>query len=102
MSIHISEINMPQGDGSKLVLQIFPNGEVYDAHGIRLGIANWAEAIPAADTRPGAYAEPVRVFNDPWSGKMITTCSACCGKISLKDSFCRHCGASLRPPKEET
>ena len=46
MGVYISEINMPQGEGSKLVLQIFPNGEVYDGHGIRLGIANWAEAIP--------------------------------------------------------
>jgi len=36
---------MPKGESSKLVLQIFPNGEVYDEHGIRLGITNWAEAI---------------------------------------------------------
>ena len=46
MGVYISEINMPKGEGSKLILQIFPNGEVYDEHGIRLGIANWAEAIP--------------------------------------------------------
>ena len=45
MGIYVSEINMPKGDGSKLVLQIFPNGEVYDEHGIRLGITNWAEAV---------------------------------------------------------
>ena len=46
MGIYVSEINMPKGDDSKLVLQIFPNGEVYDEHGIRLGITNWAEAVP--------------------------------------------------------
>ena len=46
MGIYVSEINMPKGEGSKLVLQIFPNGEVYDEHGIRLGIANWAKAVP--------------------------------------------------------
>ena len=46
MGIYLSEINMPKGDGNKLVLQIFPNGEVYDEHGIRLGITNWAEAVP--------------------------------------------------------
>ena len=46
MGIYLSEINMPKGEGSKLVLQIFPNGEVYDEHGIRLGITNWAEAVP--------------------------------------------------------
>lgn len=46
MGVYLSEINMPKAEGSKLVLQIFPNGEVYDEHGIRLGIANWAEAVP--------------------------------------------------------
>ena len=46
MGIYLSEINMPKGNDSKLVLQIFPNGEVYDEHGIRLGITNWAKAIP--------------------------------------------------------
>ena len=46
MGIYISEINMPKGEGSKLVLQIFPNGEVYDEHGFRLGITKWAGAIP--------------------------------------------------------
>ena len=45
MGIYISEINMPDEE-NKLVLQIFPNGEVYDEHGIRLGIKNWAEAVP--------------------------------------------------------
>ena len=46
MGVYLSEINMPKDEGSKLVLQIFPNGEVYDEHGIRLGITNWAEAVP--------------------------------------------------------
>lgn len=45
MGVYVSEINMPEGEGSKLVLQIFQNGEVYDGHGIRLGIANWAKAV---------------------------------------------------------
>ena len=45
MGIYLSEINMPKNEGSKLVLQIFPNGEVYDEHDIRLGITNQAEAI---------------------------------------------------------
>lgn len=46
MSIFISEINMPGGEGCKLVLQIFPSGEVYDEHGFRLGLTKWAKAIP--------------------------------------------------------
>ena len=49
MGVYLSEINMPKDEGSKLVLQIFPNGEVYDEHGIRLGIANWAEAVPVSE-----------------------------------------------------
>lgn len=51
MGIYISEINMPKGEGSKLVLQIFPNGEVYDEHGFRLGITKWAGAIPVPPHR---------------------------------------------------
>ena len=47
--IYISEVSMPNGEGSKLVLQVFPNGEVYDAHGLRLGIANWSKAVPVPD-----------------------------------------------------
>lgn len=46
MGVYLSEINMPKDVSSKLVLQIFPNGEVYDEHGTRLGIVNWAEAVP--------------------------------------------------------
>ena len=46
MSILIKGINMPEGEGCKLVLQIFPNGEIRDEHGIRLGITSWAEAVP--------------------------------------------------------
>lgn len=45
MGVYVSEINMPKGESNKLVLKI-PNGEVYDEHGIRLGITNWAKAIP--------------------------------------------------------
>ena len=47
--IYISQISMPTGEGCKLVLQVFPNGEVYDEHGIRLGIGNWSKAIPVPD-----------------------------------------------------
>lgn len=45
MSLYIKGIDMPSGEGNKLVLQIFPTGEVYDGHGIRLGIREWSEAI---------------------------------------------------------
>ena len=54
------------------------------------------ESIPAADVRPVVYAEPVRIFNDPYTGRMFTTCSRCTGKISPKDKFCKHCGADMR------
>ena len=53
-------------------------------------------AIPAADVRPVVHARPVKIFNDPWTGKMFTTCSACDGKIGHKDNFCKHCGADMK------
>lgn len=53
-------------------------------------------AIPAADVRPVVYAIPVRFYNDPWTGRKFTTCSACDGKISMSDKFCKHCGAVIR------
>lgn len=56
-------------------------------------------SIPAADVRPVVYAEPVRIFNDPYTGRMFTTCSRCTGKISPKDKFCKHCGADMRGNK---
>lgn len=54
------------------------------------------DAVPAADVRLVAYGEPVKVFNDPCTGRMFTTCSQCAGKISPKDKFCKHCGADMR------
>lgn len=59
----------------------------------------YIEQIPAADVRPVVYAEPVRIFDDPYTGRMLTTCSRCTGKISPKDKFCKHCGADMRDKK---
>lgn len=50
----------------------------------------------AADVRPVVHARPVKIFDNPWTGKMFTTCSACDGKIGPKDKFCKHCAADLR------
>lgn len=64
-------------------------------------------SIPVAHVRQIVYGRAVKVFNDPWSGRMFTTCSVCCGKISPKDDFCKHCGVVLKkdgeisPDKEE-
>lgn len=49
-----------------------------------------------ANCRAIKYAEPVKIFNDPYSGRLFTTCSLCMGRISPKDKFCKHCGANLR------
>ena len=77
MGIYISRINMPKGESSKLVLQIFPNGEVYDEHGIRLGITNWAEAIHVPShgrlidtdgkTFPTAHRNPTNDYMHGWN-----------------------------------
>lgn len=54
------------------------------------------ESIPAADVRPVVYAEAEQIFDNPYTGQMITTCSRCTRKISKKDNFCPNCGADLR------
>lgn len=53
------------------------------------------ERIPAADVREVVYARPVKFYNDPWTGRKFTTCSACDGKIGPHDKFCKHCGAKM-------
>ena len=70
-------------------------------YGDRKHIRKMVEGIPAADVRPVVYADPVRIFNDPYTGRMFTTCSRCTGKISPKDKFCKHCGADMRGEKEQ-
>jgi PHP family Zn ribbon phosphoesterase len=53
------------------------------------------EKIDDGVYKPVIYARPVKIFDDPYTGKMFTTCSACDGKISPKDKFCKHCGATI-------
>lgn len=86
MGVYVSEINMPEGEGSKLVLQIFQNGEVYDGHGIRLGIANWAKAVSI-----------------PPHGRLIDAdaferleCNACDGACEMVECDCINCDAGCR------
>ena len=59
---------MPKGDGTKLVLQIFPNGEIYDEHGIRLGVTNWAEAVPVP---PHGRLIDADAMAESWKGRII-------------------------------
>lgn len=58
-------------------------------------IKSTINAIPAADVRPERYAKKVKFFNDPWTGRMFTTCTACDGKVGQHDKFCKHCGAKF-------
>lgn len=60
------------------------------------------ESIPAADVRLVVHARPVKFFNDPWTGKKYTTCSACDGKIGPKDNFCKHCGAMMEVLQDDS
>lgn len=47
------------------------------------------------EVREEIYARPVKFYNDPFSGRMFTTCSHCDGRIGPKDAYCKHCGANL-------
>jgi len=53
------------------------------------------ENVPAADVVEVVHGSPVKVFDDPRTGKLFTTCSRCDGKISPKDKWCKHCGAKM-------
>lgn len=51
------------------------------------------ENLPSVESV--VHGRPVKIFNDPWTGRLFTTCSVCNGKISPKDDFCKHCGAKM-------
>jgi len=53
------------------------------------------EKIDEGAYKPVIYARAVKIFDNPYTGKMFTTCSVCDGKISPKDAFCKHCGAMI-------
>ena len=53
------------------------------------------EKIDAGEYKPVKYAKAVKFYNDPYTEKLFTTCSACSGKISANDKFCKHCGATI-------
>lgn len=65
-------------------------------------VAAYAEAVlfilrnaPAADVAPVVFSRPVRVFDDPFTGRRFTTCAHCDGKIGPRDRYCKHCGAKM-------
>lgn len=55
--------------------------------------------IPAADVAPVVHGAAVKVFSDPFTGRMFTTCSEYDGKIGPKDKYCKHCGAKMDAAK---
>lgn len=54
------------------------------------------EKVPTADVQEIRYGKPVQMLNDVISEKTITVCSCCNGKISKKDTWCKHCGAKMK------
>lgn len=50
---------------------------------------------PTVDVKPVIYAKAIKFYDDSYTGRMFTTCSACDGKISSRDAFCKHCGATI-------
>lgn len=57
--------------------------------------------IPAAHVRPERYAKKVKFFEDPWTLKKFTSCTACDGKVGPRDKFCKHCGAKFEEVTHE-
>lgn len=59
-------------------------------------VISMIESIPASDVRPERYAQKIKFYNEPWSGKKFTTCTACQGKVGPRDKFCKLCGAKFQ------
>lgn len=49
--------------------------------------------VHSAPTIEEPTAKQLRIYDNPYTGKLMTTCSRCAGKVSSKDVFCKHCGA---------
>lgn len=77
-------------------LGAFPEFDARDVKFSMLDIDSNLRNIPTEDVRPVITAKPVQFYNDPWTGRRFTTCSACSGKISKRDKFCKHCGAEMK------
>ena len=45
-----------------------------------------------AEGEPALYAERVRIFDNPRTGRLFTACSWCQGKVGAHDKYCKHCG----------
>lgn len=59
------------------------------------------DELEAVDLVPFRYARKIRIFSDPWTDKLFTTCSACDEKIRKKDKFCWNCGRKFDEEKGE-
>lgn len=69
----------------------------FDA-GVQFGVDHAISCVieaPSADVAPVVHAEPVMIFDDPFTGRRFTTCSHCDGKIGKRDRYCKHCGAKM-------
>ena len=60
-----------------------------------ISIREWIDKIVKGEYKPVVYARAMKIFDNPYTGRMFTTCSACDGKISPNDTFCKHCGATM-------
>ena len=49
--------------------------------------------VHAAKTIEDPKAKRLKIYDNPYTGKLMTTCSRCDGKVGPKDAFCKHCGA---------
>lgn len=50
---------------------------------------------PAVDAQPVKHSRAVKIYDNPYTGKLFTTCLRCAQKISPKDAWCKHCGAKM-------
>ena len=78
----------------------YQNGFIFEGHTF---VVNKSDIRNAKDEQfvegvallPEVHGRPLKVYCDPYTGRMFTTCSVCDGKIGKTDTFCKHCGARM-------
>ena len=69
--------------------------EIYDGAQEADWIMDCITMSPAVDAQPVKHSRAVKIYDNPYTGKLFTTCLRCAQKISPKDAWCKHCGAIL-------
>lgn len=69
--------------------------EIYDGAQEVDWMMHCISTAPAVDAQSVKHSRAVKIYDNPYTGNLYTTCLRCAQKISPKDAWCKHCGALL-------